>query len=196
MAIDKNILIKLRDLTGAGVADCQKALKEAANDLDKAVEILRKKGALKASKKLAERTAKEGIIESYIHANARVGVLLELACETDFVARNEEFKNLAHDLAMQIAAANPLYISPAEVPDAELEKEKEIYAEQLKAEGKPAAVLDKIISGKLEKYYSEVCLLNQPFIKDDKISVKNLVDSKIAKLGEKIEIKRFCRFQI
>lgn len=196
MPVDKKILIQLRQQTGAGLADCQKALEEAGNDLNQAVEILRRKGTIKASKKLAERTTHEGLVESYIHANGKVGVLIEVACETDFVARNQEFKELVHDLAMQVAAENPLYISPDEVPEEVVNKEKEIYQEQLKNEGKPEAVIDKIIQGKLEKYFEEVCLLKQPFIKDDKITVEELIQSKIAKLGEKIEVKRFIRYQI
>jgi len=161
-----------------------------------ALEILRKKGAVKASKKLAERTASQGLIESYIHANGKVGVLIEVACETDFVAKNSEFKELVHDLAMQVAAANPLYIKLQDVPKGVINKEKEIYSEQLKNEGKPENVRDRIITGKLDKYFEEVCLLKQPFIKDDKVIIEKLIEEKIAKLGEKIEVKKFSRYQI
>ncbi len=196
MGIDTKVLAQLRDLTGAGVSDCQSALQESNGDIEKAIEILRKKGAVKAAKKSAERTACQGLIESYIHANGRVGVLLELRCETDFVARNQEFKDLAHDIAMQIAATSPIYIKPENVPTAEIEKEKEIYREQLKNEGKPENVREKIIEGKLNKYLQEVCLLKQPFIKDDKITVEELLTRAIAKIGEKIEVANFTRYQI
>lgn len=196
MAINTETLIKLRKITGAGVADCQAALDEAAGDIDTAIEILRKKGAIKAAKKSAERTAGEGLVESYIHSNGKVGVLVKLLCESDFVARTEEFKELAHDLAMHIAAAAPVYIVPADVPAEELAKEKEIYTEQIKAEGKPAEVLEKILAGKIDKYYEQVCLLKQPFIKDDSLTIEKLIEQKIAKIGEKIEVAAFIRYQI
>jgi len=196
MAIDKKVLLQLREQTGAGLSGCQQALEETDNDLEKAIEILRKKGAIKAAKKIAERTAQDGIIDSYIHANGKVGVLIEVACETDFVAKNSEFKELVHELAMQVAAANPLYLSPQDVPDEEIKKEKEIYKEQLKEEGKPDKVVEKIIDGKIEKYYEENCLIKQPYIKDDKVIIEKLIESSIAKLGEKIEVIKFCRFQI
>lgn len=196
MSMDKKIIVKLREMTGAGMVECQKALAEAAGDLAQAQEILRKKGAVKAARKLAERTTKEGLVASYIHPNGKVGVLIEVACETDFVARNNEFKNLVHDLAMQVAAANPLYVAPSDVPTEVLAKEKEIYTEQLKSEKKSPQVAEKVVLGKLEKFYSEVCLIKQPFIKDDKITVAQLISEKVAVLGEKIEIKRFSRFQL
>ncbi|MFA5022091.1 MAG: translation elongation factor Ts [Patescibacteria group bacterium] len=196
MAIDTKLITKLRELTGAGVGDCKAALSEANDDMDKAVEVLRKKGAVKASKKLAERTASQGIIESYIHANGRVGVLIEVHCETDFVALNQDFKTLVHDLAMQVAGANPLYIKPEDVPAEVIAKEKEIYQEQLKTEGKPENIWERIITGKVDKYYQEVCLLKQPFIKEDKLTVEELINNHIAKIGEKIEVTRFCRYQI
>ena len=194
--VDTQIITKLRNQIGAGVVDCKKALEEAGGDLEKAVDILRKKGENKAAKKTATREAKEGIVLSYIHATSKIGAMLELNCETDFVARNEEFKKLAHDLAMQIVGANPLYVNVSDVPEEVLNKEKEIYTEQLKAESKPENVFDKIIEGKLNKYYGEVCLLKQPFIKDEDITIEELINQKIAKLGEKIEISRFCRFEI
>ena len=196
MSIDSKIVKELREKTGAGMLDCQKALEEASGDLEKATEVLRKKGELKAAKKTAERSANEGLVHAYIHANGKVGVLLELNCESDFVARNEEFKALAHDLALQIAAMNPLYLKQKDVPAEEIEKEKEIIKEQLKKEGKPENVIEKIIKGKLQKYYSEACLLNQAFIKDDKVVIEDLIKEKIAKIGEKIELSRFVRFEI
>ena len=196
MAIDTKTLLNLRETTGAGMSDCKAALDESNGDIDKAIEILRKKGALKAAKKSAERTASQGIVESYIHGNGSVGVLVKLLCETDFVARTDDFKNLAHDICMQIAAANPSYLKPEDVPTTELDKEKEIYAEQLKAEGKPENVMEKILEGKVQKYYEQVCLLKQPFIKDDKITIEKLIEQSIAKIGEKIEIAAFIRYQI
>jgi len=189
-------LIKLRDLTGAGMLDCKKALDETNGDIEKAIDYLRKKGDVKVSKKTAGRNAGEGIIHSYIHAGGAVGVLLQLNCETDFVARNEEFKSLAHDLAMHIAAASPLYVQAEDVPEEEIQREKEIYREQLKAEGKNDEIIEKIMEGKVQKYYGEVCLLNQPFIKDDKKTVKQAITEAIAKLGEKIQIVKFARYQI
>ena len=196
MSVDKQSIFHLRELTGAGLNDCQKALEESNGDIEKAVEILRKKGAIKAAKKSIEREASEGIVDSYIHANGTVGVLVMVRCETDFVARNQEFKNLVHDIALQIAGARPLYITPENVPAEVIEKEKEIYREQLKREGKPPAMVDKIVEGKLEKYFQDVCLLKQPFIKDDSKTVEQLIQQMIAKLGEKITIGDFARFQI
>lgn len=196
MSIDPKIVKELREKTGAGVLDCQKSLEEAGGEIEKAIEILRKKGELKAVKKSAERTAGEGLVHAYIHSNGKVGVLLQLNCESDFVARNEEFKELAHDLSMQIAAMNPAYLSPEDVPAEEVDKEKEIMKEQLAKEGKPENVMEQIIKGKLEKYYSDVCLVKQPYIKDDKMIIEDLIKEKIAIIGEKIEIGRFCRFEI
>lgn len=189
-------VVKLRTMTGAGMLDCKKALDEAGGDLDKAAEILRKKGQAKAAKKSAERETKEGIVHSYIHANGKVGVLLELLCETDFVARNEVFQELAHDLAMQIAATEPLYIKPEDVPQEVVEKEKSMIKEEMADESKPADVLDKIVEGKMAKYYEEICLMNQPFIKDEDKTIADLINDKIASIGEKIEVGRFCRFSI
>lgn len=196
MAIDTKLISQLRQMTGAGISDCREALEQSGGDLEKAVEFLRKKGATKAAKKIAERQAGEGIVESYIHDNKKIGVLLELRCETDFVARNEDFKKLAHELALQIAAFNPSYIKPEDVTAEDLAKEKEVYAEQLAQEGKPADMIDKIVEGKLQKYFEEVCLLKQPYVKDDKVKIEDLISQYIAKLGEKIEVTRFSRFQI
>lgn len=194
--IDTKKITQLRSQTGAGMVECKKALEEAGGDFQKAVEVLRKKGEAKAAKKSAEREAKEGVVYSYIHATNKIGAMLELNCETDFVARNEEFKELAHDLAMHIVALNPLYIKPEDVPQEVLRKEKEVYAEQLRTEAKPEEIIEKIVEGKLNKYYEEVCLLKQPFIKNEDITIEELIKEKIAKLGEKIEINRFCRFEI
>ncbi len=184
---------ELREKTGAGVNDCKKALEETKGDMEKAVDYLREKGIASAAKK-SIRTAKEGVIYAYIHSNEKLGVLLELNCETDFVARTEDFKELAKDIAMQIAAMNPSYIKREDIPQEVLEKEKEIYRAQLKDSKKPEQVIEKIITGKLEKYYTEVCLLEQPFIKDDKKNVDALIKEKISKLGENIIVKRFARF--
>ena len=196
MALDTKLITKIRQSTGAGVNDVRNALEEAGNNEDKAIEILRKKGASKAAKKMAERTTGEGVVHSYIHANGKIGSMVQLQCETDFVARNEDFQVLAHDIAMHIAAATPQYLKPEDVPAEILDKEKEIYAEQLKAEGKPKNMLDKILAGKLEKFYTEVCLLKQPFVKDDKVTIEKLIEQAVAKLGEKIEVVNFTRFQI
>jgi len=189
-------IVQLRNQTGAGMMDCKKALDEAQGDYNKAIDILRQKGELKAAKKLEERTASEGIVYSYIHSNNKAGAMVALACETDFVARTEDFKNLAHEIAMQVVAMMPDYLKPEDVPADVLEHEKEIYTEQLKNEGKPENIIEKIMSGKLDKFYSEVCLLKQPFIKDDTITVEALINQYIAKTGEKIEVNRFVRFQI
>ncbi|MBI3626531.1 translation elongation factor Ts [Candidatus Uhrbacteria bacterium] len=195
--IDSKLVQQLRQMTGAGIVDCKKALEEANGDLDKAQEILRKKGQLKAAKKLAEREAKEGVLASYIHATGKVGVLLELNCETDFVARNDEFKQLASDLALHVAAANPMYVRPDDMPTEVLEKEKEIIRETLgDVSRKPKEVIDKIVEGKLAKLFEETCLLNQLYVRDDKMTIADLINSKVSKIGEKIAVKRFVRFQI
>ncbi len=187
-----NDLIKeLRDLTGAGILEIKQALEEAGSNKDKAVEILRKKGSLKLGKK-ADRVTKEGIVEAYIHPGSKVGVLLELNCETDFVARTEDFKNLAKDLALHVAAAAPQYVSSADVPQEIQDKEKEIYKEQVK--GKPEDVVGKILEGKLAKYFEEVCLLEQPFVKNPDKKVKDLIAEAVSKIGENIQVRRFSRF--
>jgi elongation factor Ts len=194
--VDLKQLTNLRQRTGCGVNDIKKALEEAGGDEEKALEILRKKGEVKAAKKSAEREVKEGIVYAYIHPNKKIGSMVELNCETDFVARNEEFQQLAKDLAMQIAATNPLYLKPEDIPEEVLNKEKEIYKEQLLAESKPENIIDKIIEGKMEKYYEEVCLVKQDFIKNEDIKIEDLIKEKIAKIGEKIEIDQFARFQV
>lgn len=187
----KDLIKELRDLTGAGVLEIKQALTEADNNKEKTIELLRKKGALKLGKK-ADRIAKQGLVEAYIHPGNKVGVLLELNCETDFVARTDDFKALVKDIALHIAAANPLYINIQDIPAEVLEKEKEIYKEQIK--GKPADVVNKIIEGKLAKYYEEVCLLEQIFVKNSDIKIKDLLAQAVAKIGENIQIRRFARF--
>jgi elongation factor Ts len=188
-----DLIKKLREQTGAGVMDIKKALVEANNDEKKALEILRQHGQKVAAKKSAERIAKEGLVEAYVHGNGKVASLVMLSCETDFVARNSDFKGLAHDLAMQVAAMNPQYLSAEKIPAAVLEEEREIIREGLKDEKKPKEVVEKIIDGKLQKFFAEFCLLEQPFIKDDEKTVKEVIDEKIAKLGEKIEVKKIAR---
>jgi elongation factor Ts len=184
---------ELRAKTGAGLMDCKKALVEAGGDFDEAADILRKKGIATAAKK-AGRDASEGIVESYIHLGGKVGVMVELNCETDFVAKNADFRILARDICMHIAAASPLHVSREEV-DAELvEKEREIAAAQ--AEGKPPQAVQKIVEGKLEKYYASICLLEQPFVKNSDQSVRDLITGKISQMGENIVVKRFARFQL
>lgn len=185
---------ELRERTGAGIMDCKKALMEAGGDMEKAIVILREKGLAKAAKKVG-RTAAEGIIDAYIHGEGRIGVLVEVNCETDFVARNEEFKSLVKDIAMQIAASNPKYISRDDVPQEVLEKEREILKAQALNEGKPAHIVDKIVEGRLEKFFEENCLLEQPFIKDPDKKISELIMEKIALLGENITVTRFARFE-
>jgi elongation factor Ts len=190
---DNSLIKELRELTGAGMVDIHEALTEAGNDKDKALEILRKKGVAKLSKK-ADRVAKEGLIESYIHGNGRIGVLVEVNCETDFVARTEDFKNLAKELALHVAAANPLYVSQEDVPPEVIEKEREIYKEQSAGSGKPDDVIEKMIVGKLAKFYEEVCLLEQPYIKQPEKKISQLIADSTAKMGEKVQVSRFARF--
>ncbi|NLZ53703.1 MAG: translation elongation factor Ts [Thermoanaerobacteraceae bacterium] len=185
---------ELRGKTGAGVMDCKKALVEADGDMEKAIVLLREKGLAKAAKKQS-RSASEGIIESYIHGNGRIGVLVEVNCETDFVARNEEFKSFAKDIAMQVAASNPKYLSREDVPSEVIEKEKEILRAQALNEGKPEKIVDKIVDGRIEKYYEENCLLEQPFIKDPDKNISQLIMEKIAVIGENITVSRFVRFE-
>lgn len=185
---------ELRERTSAGIMDCKKALTEAGGDMEKAVIILRERGLAKAAKK-AGRVASEGIIDSYIHGNGRIGVLVEVNCETDFVARNEEFKNLVKDIAMQIAASNPKYISKEDVPEEVIKKEREILKVQAMNEGKPEHIAEKIVDGRIEKFYEENCLLEQPFIKDPDKKVSQLIMEKIAIIGENITVSRFTRYE-
>ncbi len=186
---------ELRDRTGAGMMACKKALKETDGDIEKAIDKLREMG-LASAKKKAARDANDGKIISYIHAGGKIGVLLEVNCETDFVANTDDFNNLCKDIALQIAASAPLYVSKEDVPQEEVEKEKSIQKEQLKQQGKPENMLDKIVEGKINKYFEEVCLLEQSYIKDDSLKIKNLVENAIAKLGENIIVRRFARFKI
>lgn len=195
MTIDIQSIIKVREQTGAGMVEVKIALEEANGDLEKAVEILRQKGVVKATAK-SERQTKAGLVHAYIHAQGQVGALIEVQCETDFVARNQAFQDLVHDLAMQAAAANPQYLSSEEIPAAELEKEKSLQREIIKAEGKPEAMREKILEGKMAKFYSEICLLNQLFIKDDKLTVQQVIQQAIAAIGENIQVKRFVRFAL
>lgn len=202
--MDLLLVKQLREKIGASVLDCQKALEETKGDLSKAEEILRKKGQKIVASK-SQRTTKAGILGVYLHSNEKIAAIVEVNCETDFVARNSEFKELAHDLAMQVAATNPSYLKPEDVPVEVLEKEKEIYRAEIKSsfakatedkKKKPAPIIEKIIQGKLEKFYQANCLMKQSFIKDDKITIEDLVKAKIAKLGENIQVKRFIRFEV
>lgn len=186
---------ELRKKTGAGMMLCKKALEEANGSLEKAVEILRKKGIDTAMKK-GGRITKEGSIVSYIHPGGKLGVLLEINCETDFVAKTDDFQSLAKDIAMHIAAANPIYVRREDIPAEILEKEKEIYTYQLKEQKKPDNIIEKILPGKIDKYCAEICLLEQPFVKSPDVSITNLLTERIAKLGENIVIKRFVRFRL
>ncbi|KKR48371.1 MAG: Elongation factor Ts [Candidatus Magasanikbacteria bacterium GW2011_GWC2_40_17] len=192
MAIDIKLITEIREVTGAGMVDVKNALEEAGSK-DAAIELLRKKGIIKAAKK-GDRQTKEGLVHAYVHSNNKAGALVEVWCETDFVARNAAFQELVHNIAMHIVAANPFYISNEEIPAEEVEKEKNIQREILKAEGKPEAMIEKILEGKMQKYFADICLLNQPYIKDDKITVGDLVKQNIAVIGENIEVKRFVRF--
>ncbi|HLP60288.1 MAG TPA: translation elongation factor Ts [Candidatus Deferrimicrobium sp.] len=192
---DMNLVKKLREQTGIGIMECKKAIADADNDYDKAVELLRKKGFEKAKSK-ASRVTNQGVVGSYVHTNKRIGVILELGCETDFVAKNEEFQALAKDVAMQIAAMKPKYISENDIPADALEKEKEIYREQLQNTGKPANIIEKIVEGKLQKFYSEICLIHQAFFKDDTKTINDLIAEKIHKMGENIAVKRFIRYEV
>ncbi len=194
----KEIMEKIKELkeaTGAGVADCKSAIEEANGDIEKAIEILRRKGIAKAEKKLS-REAKEGIVESYIHIGARIGVLVEVNCETDFVARNEEFKRFAHEIAMQIAAMSPQWVKREDVPEEVIKREYQIYFEQSKNEGKPDNIADKIAKGKLEKFFEENCLYDQIWVRDGKSKVIDQIKLMIMKFGENISVRRFARFEI
>jgi elongation factor Ts len=194
MEIKANLVKDLREKTGAGMMDCKNALVEAKGDMEQAIVILRKKGLASAQKKSA-RIAAEGMIGHYIHAGGKLGVLVEVNCETDFAARSEHFQTLVKDIAMHIAAQNPLYVKREDVPGEVLEKEKEIYKDQARASGKPANIVDKIAEGKLESYYEMAVLYDQKFVKDPNITVKELIDGIIGKIGENIQVRRFARFK-
>jgi elongation factor Ts len=193
--ITAQMVKELRDSTGAPFIDCKKALEEVSGDIDKALDILKIRGVAKASKKVGRETP-EGTIMSYIHAGGKIGVMVEINCETDFVARNEEFQDFAREVAMQIAASNPKYVSKENIPEEELEKEKEVMKAQVLESGKPADIAEKIVEGKIEKYYQEVCLLNQTYIRDSKQKIDDILQALIAKIGENIKVRRFTRFQL
>jgi elongation factor Ts len=195
MEITTEMVKQLREKTGCGMMDCKAALSEAKGEFEQAIDILRKKGFAAVARR-AGRTAAEGLVDSYIHIGGKIGVLLEVNCETDFVARNIEFQAFVKDICMQIAASNPQYISRDEVPDGIIEHEKDIISTQAKTEGKPEKAIEKIVEGRLEKFYSEVCLLDQPFIKDPDIKIKDLLGALSAKIGENLVLRRFVRFQL
>lgn len=195
MEISANLVKELREKTGAGMMDCKKALAETSGDFEKAVEYLRKKGIASAAKK-AGRATKEGLVTSYIHGEGRVGVLLEVNCETDFVARTEQFRGFVRDVSMHIAAASPQWVRPEEVPADIIAKEKEIAVAQMQASGKPAAVLEKIAEGKIKKFYEDNCLMQQLFVKDPNKTIEQLLKEMIATLGENMSIRRFVRFAL
>lgn len=193
--ITAGLVKELRERTGAGMMDCKKALTACEGDIEKSIDFLREKGLAAAAKK-AGRVAAEGLVEAYIHGAGRIGVLVEVNCETDFVAKTDNFKNLVKDIAMHIAAANPSYLKREEVPTAELEHEKEVLSEQARNEGKPEKIIEKMVTGRIEKYYKEVCLLDQEFVKDPDKTIAQLITENIAKIGENISIRRFVRFQL
>jgi len=195
MQIPAHLVKELRERTGAGFSDCRAALVEAGADIQKAIDILRKKGQAAAAKK-AQREASEGLVGSYIHAGGKIGVLVEVNCESDFVARTERFQNLCHDIAMHIAALDPRYVRREEVTAEMLEKEREIYSAQARATGKPEPVIERIVTGKMEKFYEENCLYEQHYIKDESVTIGEMVKQAIADLGENIVIKRFSRFKV
>lgn len=193
--ISASMVKQLREKTGAGIMDCKEALSECQSDMDKAIDFLRTKGLATAQKR-AGRSTSEGLIQAYIHTGGKIGVLVEIDCETDFVAKNDDFKEFAKNMAMHIAAANPVGISPEDVPQAVIEREKDIYRAQAREMGKPEKMIDKIAEGKLNKFYKESCLLLQPYVRDPNVSIQDVLNDLIAKIGENITINRFARFQI
>jgi len=193
MAITAQMVKELRDATGLGMMDCKEALNECAGDMEKAIDYLRKKG-LKVASKRGDRASKEGVIDSYIHLGGKIGVMVELNCETDFVARTQDFKDLAREISMQIAATDPKWISPEDVPADVIEKESAIYTEQTLAEGKPEKVVPKIVEGKLKRFYEDVCLLEQSYIRDQDKKVSDILSAAIAKTGEMVRVRRFVRY--
>lgn len=195
MNITASMVKELRDKTNAGMMDCKQALSSAEGNLEKAIEYLRKKG-LSAATKRSSRAAKDGMVASYIHMEGKIGVMVEVNCETDFVAKTDNFRAMVKDIAMHIAAANPTYLNPDDVPEEVMEQEKSIYREQALAEGKPEKIVDKIIDGKIKKFYEEVCLLEQKFVKDMDITIQTLVNNMIANTGENIVLRRFSRYQL
>lgn len=195
MEITASMVKELRDRTGAGMMDCKKVLVETSGDVEKAIDELRTKGLAKAAKK-AGRTASEGVVVSYIHGKGRIGVLVEVNCETDFVGNTEEFRQLAYDIAMQVAATNPDYLAREDVSQQDLEHEREVLTAQAREEGKPDKVIDKMVEGRIEKFYKENCLLEQPFIKDPDKTVQQLIHEHVAKIGENISVRRFTRYEL
>ncbi len=195
MSVNAEQIKQLRELTGAGVLEAKRTLEEKGGDFDKALAVLKEKSMARAEKK-TEREARQGLIETYVHQGGRIGVLLEINCETDFVARTEGFKNLAHDLALQITATQPQYVSVAEIPASLVEATKKVFADAAVAEGKPAGLVEKIVAGKMDSFYREHCLLIQPFIRDESQTIQDLVKAAIAKLGENIVVRRFARFEL
>lgn len=195
MHIDAKTVKTLREKTGAGMMDCKAALQEAKGDEEKAIDILREKG-LAAAARRADRSANQGIVDSYIHMGGKIGVLVEVNCETDFVARNDEFRDFAHNICLQVAATNPLYLQREDVPPKVLEKEQQIIKAQAENENKPAKVIENIVKGRLEKYYRDNCLLEQSFVKDEDVTINDLLTDLIARIGENIVIRRFSRFEI
>jgi elongation factor Ts len=193
--VDASTVKELRERTGAGMMDCKRVLVETEGNIEKAIEVLREKGLAAAAKK-AGRIASEGIVEAYIHGGGRIGVLIEVNSETDFVAKNADFRTFVKDMAMQVAATNPMYVSRDQVDQAVIEKEKEIFRQQAINEGKPEKIIDKMVEGRVEKYYKEICLLEQPFVKDTDMTVQVVLNSMIAKIGENLSIRRFTRYEM
>jgi len=193
--ISKEMVKALRERTGAGVLDCKRALEETGGNLEEATRLLRQRGLAIAAKK-AGRLAQEGLVEAYIHAGGRLGALVEINCETDFVARTEEFQGLAHDLAMQVVASNPHYLRPEDIPPEVIEEKKRLFLSELEGQDKPEHLLERIVEGKLERYYDQACLLRQPFIKDEGVTVEEVIIEGIAKLGENIVVRRFMRYEL
>lgn len=193
--ISAALVKELRDKTGSGIMDCKQALKENAGDIEKALDFLRKKGLATAQKR-SGRDAKEGVVQSYIHMGGKIGVMVEVNCETDFVAKNDDFQEFAKNVAMHIAAAAPMGLGPEEIPESVIAREREIYRERAIEQGKPANIIDKIVDGQVEKFYKDSCLMSQPYIKDPKLTISDLLTETIAKIGENIKIRRFARFQL
>lgn len=195
MAVTTQQIKELRESTGAGILDCRKALEQADGDFDKAVDFLREKGLATAAKR-SDRDASEGVVELYSHGNGRVGVMVEVNCETDFVARSEAFRTFAHEVALQIAAGAPRYITPEQIPQSEIEHEKEIARNRAREEGKPEAIFDRIVEGRIEKFKDEVCLMRQPYIRDESITIEKLMMQNVASIGENVIIRRFARWEL
>jgi elongation factor Ts len=195
MAVTTQQIKELRESTGAGILDCRKALEQAGGDFDKAVDFLREKGLATAAKR-SDRDASEGVVELYSHGNGRVGVMVEVNCETDFVARSEAFRTFAHEIALQIAAGAPRYVTPEQIPQSEIEHEKEIARNRAREEGKPESIFDRIVEGRIEKFKDEVCLMRQPYIRDESITIEQLMMQNVASIGENVVIRRFARWEL